>query len=142
MKKVIIIDIISYLLILLFSYAAVSKLSDYSNFKVQLLQSPITTGYATLIARFLPPVELLIAGALVVPGIRLPGLYASLFLMSVFTAYIAIMLQFSFYIPCSCGGILNHLDWKTHLWFNIIVTLLNTIAILLETIRRNNSKII
>src|ERR1019366_2253530 len=81
MKKAIIIEVISYLLILLFSYAAVSKLSDYSNFKVQLSQSPITTGYATLIARFLPPVELLIAGALVVPGIRLPGLYASLFLM-------------------------------------------------------------
>src|SRR5690606_24066672 len=51
---------------------------------------------------------------------RLLAFYGALGLMTVFTAYIIILLQFSTYIPCSCGGILEQLGWHEHLIFNFI----------------------
>jgi hypothetical protein len=131
MKKELIVDSITYLLILLFSYAALSKLGDYDTFRVQLL--PITTDYAGIISRVLPAGELLIVLALILPATRLAGLYASLFLMSAFTTYIYVILGYSFYIPCSCGGILGrHLKWGAHFWFNIVWVVLIITGLLLE----------
>jgi hypothetical protein len=36
-----------------------------------------------------------------------------------FTTYIYIILNFSVFIPCSCGGVLEELSWTQHLIFNI-----------------------
>lgn len=132
MKKELIIDILSYLLILLFSYAALSKLVDYNTFRGQLLQSPITTAHAGSIALVLPIAELLIALALIVPLTRLAGLYASLFLLSLFTAYIYVILHYSFYIPCSCGGILGRMKWGAHFWFNVAFIVMTITGIVLQ----------
>lgn len=127
-----ILEIISFLLILLFMYAAVSKLLDYQTFKIQLGKSPFITQFASLTAWALPVGEIIVGLALVSNKTRLLGLYASLFLMTMFTAYIYAMLQFSYYIPCSCGGILSKLDWNDHLWFNIFFVALSVIGIILK----------
>ncbi len=136
-KKELFFELITYLLILLFSYAALSKLMDYDTFRVQLSQSPITTAYARLVSVTLPAGELFIAVALVIPVTRVAGLYASLFLMSLFTSYIYVILNYSFYIPCSCGGILGRMSWKTHFWFNITLVVITVIGILLEGTSRS-----
>lgn len=60
--KNIILDIICLLYVLLFVYAAVSKLLDFENFRVQLGQSPLLSAFAGLIAWMVPVIELLIAG--------------------------------------------------------------------------------
>lgn len=133
MKRKISLEIISSLLVLLFVYAAVSKLNDYETFKVQLSKSPFITDYAVILAWALPIGEILVGLALVFRRIRLLGFYASLFLMTMFTAYIYIMLHYSYYIPCSCGGILSEMDWNTHLWFNAGFVLLSVAGILLQT---------
>jgi hypothetical protein len=133
MKKELIIDSITYLLILLFSYASLSKLGDYDTFRVELSQSPLTTAYAGVISVILPSGELLIALALIAPATRLTALYASLFLLALFTAYIYVILGYSFYIPCSCGGILGrNLKWGAHFWFNMAFIIINITGILLE----------
>ncbi len=62
---------------------------------------------------------------------RLFGLWAALTLMGMFTAYIFIMLNFTSYIPCSCGGILENMGWTEHLFFNIAFVLLAITALLL-----------
>src|SRR5690606_36081179 len=111
MKKKIIIEIIVSLFILLWVYAALSKLLDYQTFKVQLGKSPLLTQFAGFAAIAVPVAELLIAVMLLLPRLRLLGLYASLFLMSLFTTYLVAILNFSYYIPCSCGGILSGLSW-------------------------------
>src|SRR5690606_35884387 len=85
---------VSLLFILLFVYAAVSKLVDYGNFRVQLGQSPLLTAYAHVVAWAVPAIELIIAVGLVSPKLRLRGLYASFALMVMFTAYIVIILNF------------------------------------------------
>lgn len=133
MIKKISIEIICFLLILLFIYAAVSKLLDYDTFRVQLSKSPFITQFAPVIAWALPIGEILVGLALTFKRTRLLGLYASLFLMTMFTAYIYAMLHYSYYIPCSCGGILSKMGWNTHLWFNGGFVVLSIIGIFVQT---------
>src|SRR5262245_13181963 len=106
MKRNLIIEIISSLLILLFVYTAISKLLDYDTFKVQLGKSPFINSFAGIVAWALPAGEIIVALALAFKKTRLLGLYVSLFLMTMFTAYIYAMLHYSYYLPCSCGGVL------------------------------------
>jgi len=111
-------EIICSLLIILFVYAALSKLGSYEMFTVQLSKSPFITSFSKLVAWTIPTIELMIALLLTIKKARLTGLYASFFLMSLFTAYLTIMLNFSYYIPCSCGGVLEYLSWNQHIAFN------------------------
>lgn len=133
------IEIICYLLIFLFSYTGISKLLDFNTFKTQLSQSPITTNYATLITFLLPGIEILLSIMLIVSRTRLTALYGSLFLMSSFSFYIYMMLNYSFYIPCSCGGIISKMSWPEHLLFNIVFVVLCIIGIILQADLITNS---
>lgn len=128
-----ILDVICGLLILLFMYAGVSKLMEYGTFKLQLSKSPFITQFADTISWALPAGEVIICSLLAFEKTRLLGLYASLFLMTLFTAYIYTMLNYSYYIPCSCGGILSQMGWSTHFWFNIGFTLLTIAGIYLKS---------
>jgi len=118
LRKNALIEIICSMLILLFVYAALSKVSDYNRFTVQLSKSPFITAFPVFVAWSIPTVELLISLMLVIKRTRLIGLYAAFFLMSLFTAYLIIMLNFSYFIPCSCGGVLEKLSWDQHIIFN------------------------
>mgnify|MGYP000339033024 CR=1 FL=1 len=86
--------IASILYIVLFVYAATSKLLDYDQFKTQLGQSPILSAIANWVSWSVPLIELVIAGLLVFPKSKLFALYASLSLMVMFTTYIIIILNF------------------------------------------------
>jgi len=125
------VPVAGYLYVLLFVYAALSKLLDFENFQVQLAQSPLLSAYAGIIAPLVIFVELLIVLLLALKGTRLTGLYGSLFLMIAFTVYIYLILNYSDFIPCSCGGIIEKLGWREHLVFNITFALLALLAIVL-----------
>ena len=133
MKKKIAIEIICFLFILLFTYAAVMKLMDVQKFTVQIGQSPLLTNFAGVVAWGIPITELLIAGMLAITRLRLWGLYASFGLMTMFTAYIIAILQFSEHIPCSCGGVLESMGWTEHLIFNIGFVLLGLGGVILHS---------
>lgn len=109
----------SYFFILLFVYAGVSKLLDFENFQIQIAQSPLLSAYANYIPYAVIISEMVIAILLSVPKFRLIGLYASFGIMSAFTVYIYLILNFSDFIPCSCGGILEKMGWTEHLIFNV-----------------------
>ena len=113
--------IISLLFVLLFVHAASSKLMDYQQFKVQLGQSPILTVYAGTVSWIVPLIELVLSFLLLFESYRLYALYTCLGLMTLFTTYIALMLNFSDSLPCSCGGGIAALGWKGHLYFNIFL---------------------
>lgn len=123
------VQVISYLFILLFVYAAVSKLLDFENFRVQLAQSPMLGTYAKIVSLVVIIIELLIVFLLVMQKFRIIGLYTSLGIMSAFTIYIYLILNYSDSIPCSCGGILEKMDWSQHLLFNLYCDLLLIMAI-------------
>lgn len=119
------------ILSILFTYAALSKLLEFQNFQAQLGQSPLLSAYTGFISYFILIVELLVAILLVIPKTRYIALFASFAIMFMFTVYIIVILNYSSFIPCSCGGILEQLGWKEHLLFNIGFTILSTIAILI-----------
>lgn len=132
MRKVFI-EIISCLFIVLFAYAAFTKLMDYQKFIVQIGQSPLLMALSGWIAWLVPTIEILAAVMLSFQKLRLLGLYASFTLMTMFTVYIIMILNFADHVPCSCGGILEKMGWTEHLVFNISFVLLALIGIILLT---------
>jgi len=62
-------------------------------------------------------------------------------LMVLFTVYIYLILNFSDFIPCSCGGILEKMDWHTHLIFNLICVIAAVTAIFMNAGSRKITKI-
>lgn len=132
-KSKIFIDITKYLVALLFCYTAISKIIDFNNFTFQLEKSPLIPiglgnyfGIAVILSE-------LTASYYLFNKVNI-GLYFSLFLMVSFTSYLFIIIHFSYYIPCSCGGVLEKLDWNTHIVFNLIF-----IALIMSSILLNNN---
>lgn len=125
--------VVAYFFIFLFCYAGVSKMRDFENFQVQIAQSPLLSAYAGFISYATIISEVVIVLLLIVPKSRTIGLYASLSIMTAFTLYIYLILNYSDSIPCSCGGILEKMEWNQHLFFNLICVLLAIIAIIIKT---------
>jgi uncharacterized membrane protein YphA (DoxX/SURF4 family) len=115
--------ITAYSFALLFIYASINKILDFENFQVQLAQSPLLSAFAGFISYAVIIAELIIATLLFIKGTRLIGLYLSLGIMVSFTVYIYLILNYSDFVPCSCGGILEKLGWTEHMIFNILCVL-------------------
>lgn len=141
-KATLVITTIVLSFVLLFIYAATSKLLDFETFTVQLAQSPLLSAYAGIIAWLVPGIEIAIAILLMLPRFRTIALYAAFTLMVMFTAYIYIILNFSDFIPCSCGGVLEKLSWTQHLIFNVVFIVLAALAILLTPHFTNKRKLL
>jgi uncharacterized membrane protein YphA (DoxX/SURF4 family) len=124
------IDIVGYLFIILFTYAAFSKLSDYESFTIQLGQSPLLSAFAGWVSWFIPAFEISIAILLMFNRTQFFALVASFGLMMMFSAYIYIILHYSEFVPCSCGGILEKMTWNQHLLFNLVFCFLAAVAII------------
>lgn len=131
MKKALLIEIISYFFILLFLYTGAAKLMEVHQFKDQLVSSPLIGGLAGIITWALPIGELLLAVGLFIPRVRVKALYATLILMSLFTAYVIAILFVDDHISCSCGGIIEELTPRQHLLFNGACVILSAVAIAL-----------
>lgn len=120
---------VGYLFIVLFVYASVSKLLEFQDFQTQLGQSPLLGSYAEIVSYSVILIELLASVLLAIDKYRKLGLYISFTLMVMFTAYIIIILNFTTFTPCSCGGVLESLGWTEHLIFNIAFILLALISV-------------
>jgi len=139
-----IVNTICSLYALLFIYAATSKLLDFDTFRVQLGQSPLLNAFSDWVSVGVPGIEIVLAIMLLLPKYRLTGLYASYLLMSMFTMYIYIILNYSAFVPCSCGGILQKMTWNEHLLFNAVFILLAIVGILICPVsyKSSNSQIV
>ena len=133
MKRKIIIEIISSLLILLFLYASVSKWLAFKLFIGEMNNQPFPNWITPLLVWSIPIIEVLIVVGLMIEKTRIPALYASLFLMLAFTIYtVAILLHAFKYIPCSCGGVIRKLTWTQHLFFNLFFVGISLLGIILK----------
>jgi hypothetical protein len=113
------------LLVLLFSYAAFSKLFTFSAFDQQLHSQAFPGWLADFLLYFLIPAEIITALLLCFKRTVLIGLLVSTVLLLTFNAYISLVLADYFSkAPCSCGGVLKSLGWKSHLIFNLVFTAL------------------
>ena len=128
-KKTGITTFISIFFILLFCYAAISKIMDFEKFQIQMTESPLLSTFAGFLPYVLVISEFIIAGLLCYRITQNAGLLASFILMLFFTGYIAHMLLTSENLPCSCGGILEKMSWTQHLYFNIGCAVLAAIVL-------------
>jgi putative oxidoreductase len=124
------IEAVKFLLILLFVYAAASKLLDPDRSRGQMMNQVFPAWVAGILVWAVPLAELITAGLLVFNRTALSGLYMALGLMSAFTIYIALVLLHVFgRVPCSCGGVLQKMGWVPHLFFNLFFLLLTVTGI-------------
>lgn len=110
--------IVSLLLIFLFAYTASRKLTDSKSFTAVLQKIPLMGREAGIVAILLPVAELFIALLLLFERSRLTGLYASLFLLSMFKVYLVYKVLFVPHLPCRCGGVISKMSWKQYIVFN------------------------
>jgi uncharacterized membrane protein YphA (DoxX/SURF4 family) len=125
-------EIIVALFVLLFLYTALSKLKDMNSFVVAMKQSRMIGPFAHLLSGLIPTVELAAAILLIIPRMRFIGLIVSTLLMIFFTGYVAYMMLYFSKLPCTCGGILESMSWRGHLYFNLLFLILGITGIKLS----------
>ena len=119
-------------LILLWAYAAFSKIFDFENFKKAMRIQVFPEWMGKILVYFLPLSELSMIGLLLIPKTVLIGMYTSLFMMLLFTLYVGGAI-FKIYerTPCACGGLFARLTWTKHFKLNIALTLIILIGVVL-----------
>lgn len=132
-------ELIALLFIVLFVYTAMSKLEDFEKFRIQIGQSPILTSIGSLIVWIIPIGELLVALMLLTHRWRPLAFYLCFILMTLFTTYIVLILNFSPFVPCSCGGVLSTMGWKSHLIFNLVFMAFALVGILISSSHNSQS---
>jgi uncharacterized membrane protein len=115
-------QLICSLFIFLFVYTALSKFYSFDRFLIVLAKSPLIGNSNHLVAWSIPFSELAIALLLLLPSTRRIGMYGAFVLMILFTAYVGYMVVFIPHLPCSCGGVIQKMSWKQHLFFNAAFT--------------------
>src|ERR1700761_6953488 len=110
LKRQVLLECISALLILLFLYASLSKFMDFKTFTREMNNQPLPNSWTPFLVYFIPCTEILLSIFLIFERTRLLGFYGSLILMGLFTIYATvILLHFFGYVPCSCGGVIKRL---------------------------------
>lgn len=127
------------LLIMLFGYAATSKLAERDRFakQMELSPAPLVKALAPLLSWFIPLTEFVLVGMLLSDKWRKTGLYLSFSLLLVFQLYISAMLVSGLKLPCTCGGLISRLQWKEHLIFNAAFMLLSVSPFVYQRISKN-----
>lgn len=133
MKRPLIIELISFLITLLFVYTAFSKLLDFPRFKLQMKGQTLPSGVAIGLVWTLPAVEIIVSGLLLFKSTRYFGFILSFILMTLFTGYVGLVISGYYHrVPCSCGGVLKAMGWTVHFFFNIFFLLLSFLGICLS----------
>lgn len=134
--RAVIANIITALLILLYTYASVSKLVDINKFTGQMNNQPMPNWMTPYLVWGIPGIELVVVGAILFDKTRRIGMWASLFLMSIFTIYVFLVVIKVFdRVPCSCGGVIEKMGWTEHLYFNLFFVFLSLIGIYVTNTR-------
>ena len=119
----ILIHTVTILLMTLLLYTAIDKLWHNERFQYALNTTQWLKQYREWLAILIPVMELALVFLMARSSTRTIGLLLTAGLMAAFTIYIAAMLQWLSYLPCGCGGIIDSLSWKQHLWLNSGLTI-------------------
>lgn len=124
--------IITGLLIALWAYTAFSKVFNMHKFKQALMTQVFPRWVGKILMYLLPLTEVVLVVLLILPDTRLLGMYASLFLMLIFTLYVggAVFQVYERY-PCACGGLFGRLGWYKHFKLNIMLTFITLVGVIL-----------
>ncbi|MBD1422569.1 MauE/DoxX family redox-associated membrane protein [Sphingobacterium chuzhouense] len=115
-------ELIVYGYAFLYIYTGYNKLRHVQVFIDGNSKIPLVGQYAELIGWGIPSLEILLAVLLALPFVRVKkiALWPSVVLMGIFILYLTTM---SIFFPdrlCHCGGVIESMDWTTHLIFNLL----------------------
>lgn len=138
MRKQFLIELVAFAYILLFSFAAATKLFDFDLFEVQLKLQPFSHSWVPYLAWGIPVALILTVMVLLIPRYRMMGLILATGLMIVFTGYVSLA-EFGYFRdhPCTCAGVIKGFTWREHLWFNLFFLVLGVLAIFPKINRRD-----
>ena len=120
------------LLFSIFLYAGILKLLELNTFYAQLAKSPlIPLGFNKIVGISVISIELYTCYLIYKKQFD-KALFISFSIMTFFTFYIGYLISFSYFTPCSCGGILEDMTWESHFIFNLTLTILAAIAFLIK----------
>lgn len=125
-------QVTSFLLIILWTYAAVGQVLQGENFRIRMSQFPFIGEYASTLVWLVPGVEIIIVLLFFFPRLKDEAYLSSFSLLLVFTAYIIAVLNIADSIPCSCNGVIASLSWKEHIIFNVGFGFLSLVSLLLH----------
>ena len=127
-----IVQLIWAMLVMVFLYTAIEKFRDQQTFQLSMEQSNLLRPYASTFVWLVPGLEVLAVLLLLIPRSRFVGLMFTTLMLAGFTFYIGYMLAFEPSLPCSCGGIVEYMSWKEHLYFNSFLIFLAMVGIYLS----------
>lgn len=128
-----IINVTTSFLMLLFCYAAVSKILDFENFQIQLktlLPLLMNTRFVALL--FILSLFLIVLLLCITKWRRL-GLVLSFGMMVSISIYIIYLINFHPNLPCTCLGFLEGKDWRVNLYFNLFCSLIAGLSLYFES---------
>lgn len=138
-NKSLINSLLQGLVFILFLYSGFTKVLRFDLFVNNLDKSVFLEQLNThVIAILIISIEFLIPALLLFRSTLNAGYQISFFLLLIFTGYILLILNFSPYIPCSCGGLIEYLSWKQHIVFNCVFLLI--LLYLIFSGKKNNPK--
>ena len=120
MENTEVINVTRCLIMTMFVYTAGHKLLDLEGFKLSLTRQVFPLYLQPIILLAVPASELATVILLAYSKTRFMGFLLSTILMVAFTIYVSgALLHLYPNTPCSCGGVLSKMSWKTHLIFNL-----------------------
>jgi len=133
-KKEKFIYLIAFLFFGLFLYSGIIKFMSLESFRGELDGSEYLHHVAGILQWVIPTLELVTCCMVIIPRLRLPGLYLSVALMALFTGYLLLIRGSADPVSCSCGGFIERLRPNEHLILNVGFIALGLAAIWLKKI--------
>lgn len=132
MKRTPFIYLIVTLFSILFLYTGISKFGEFSVLREQIASITPLVPVASYAAVVLPWIEFGTVVLLIIPRLRLMGLYVCMALMILFTGYIIAYQVYEMEGPCGCGGKIELLSPSQHLALNCLLIILAAIGAVLQ----------
>jgi putative oxidoreductase len=133
--------IAAVLLLMLWGYAAVSKIVEHEKFvqQMKLAPVPLMKVMGPILGWLVPFIELLLVWFLFKDRHREWGLWLSFLLLLIFQIYIVAMLLSGLDLPCTCGGLISKLQWKQHLVFNGIFMVIAALPLIYQRVKNRSN---
>ncbi|OJU74566.1 MAG: hypothetical protein BGO09_02950 [Bacteroidetes bacterium 47-18] len=129
---------VSTVFIIVWGYTGINKLYAPHKFAATMKDVKFMRPFADFLSYFVPIFELLLCLFLVFSFVtigktdintRKIGLYVSAIFIFALTVYVGLMIAMYEHLPCRCGGVVEWLSWRNHLYLNIGLLLLAIAAI-------------
>lgn len=113
---------INYILLIVFAFAAITKLLEQEKFYTNLVNSPmleLPSLVIHILSWLIPILEGVVVIGLIWKRFQIQAIYLIVILLITYIIYSLAILLVAPYSPCSCGGVIALIDWTQHLYLQI-----------------------